>query len=290
MNVMVTLETQGISDDWSRSNGDFETLSRGMLEHEQVFSALHHASLLPEPPGDDSCPPHVLIDGPAGSFSFVGQQGKLYCPEVERDLRADEAASLAFGMVTAEQLVSVTPKVGSPPPPINEQGATVREGGEAPPSVKRTRSKAERTASILGVVAGAALGGGVVGGADAAREAAAGAVLGATASSKDGSVRIKKQFTWRTWIGLLLGTGFVLTGLVSIAGIEAATRSSNEEDLWAALIITCLLVGIGIAIVVLALKSRQAVRVDDQGVVLGVTMAHLMNTSDSTDLWDNNVD
>ena len=80
MSVVVALDTQGISDDWTRSNGVYETIDRGKLNHEQVFSALHHASHLSEPDGDDPCPPHVLIEGPAVTFSFVGQQGSRYCP------------------------------------------------------------------------------------------------------------------------------------------------------------------------------------------------------------------
>lgn len=193
-------------------------------------------------------------------------------------------------MVTAEELASASLVVGSPPPPIKIQDSTLQARDTARPVVERKRSKAERTAGVLGAVAGAAFGGGIAGGADAAREAAAGAVLGATTSSQGKHVRTRKRFTWRTWLGLLLGAGFLLTGLLSIAGIEGATHSSNEEDLWAAMIITILLLGVGVAIIVLALKSRQAVHVDDQGVVLGVTAAHMMSTNDSIDLWDNNVD
>jgi hypothetical protein len=72
-------------------------------------------------------------------------------------------------------------------------------------------------------------------------------------------------------------------GLISIAGIETATRSSNEKDLWAALIITGMLLLIGIMIVVLSLKSRTRVHEDINGVLTCFVLAHMINMDDHSD-------
>ena len=193
MCAIVTVETQGISDNWSVADGDYDPISRGPLTHEQVTLALYHAAHLAEPVGDDPYPPHVQTDGPAGQVSFVGQQGSLFCPEADMALQHDVGADLAFGKVKVEQIAATQATIGSPPPPISQP----RPGS----------SKAAAAAGVLGMVAGAALGGGIAGGADGARLAATGAVAGA-ASDVDGPVRVKRRFTWRTWIGLILGGGF----------------------------------------------------------------------------------
>jgi hypothetical protein len=286
----VRVHTQGITDDWSQAHGDHDTVDRGLLTHEQVFSALHHASRLSVPEGDDVCPPHILIAGEAGDFSFVGEHGKLFCPEIGTELRPDEGASLAFGMVQADDLKPAStprparPAIGQPPPPVGRN-----EVQETPTVVKSAAgpetSKAQRVAGVLGVVAGAAVGGGMAGGADVAREAATGAVLG-SGSAMAPAQKPKRRFTWRTWLGLFLGGCFLLAGLISIAGIDQASRSSNEEDLWAALVITGALLVIGIVIVIAALKSRPYEATDGNGVMTGVAMAHMMTMNEHHDLWD----
>lgn len=289
----VRVSTQGISDDWASSTGLFDPVDRGELNQEQVFAALWHASQLTEPAGEDICPPHVMIEGGAGNFSFVGQCGTLFCPEIDEQLRPDEGASLAFGMVREEDLkgsskTSATrSSIGQAPPPVDRSTVQPAHGTEAEHG--DDSQKARRIAGVLGTVAGAALGGGLAGGADAARETAAGAVLGVEGKSPETRTTPKttrRRFTWRTWLGLFLGGCFLIAGVISIAGIEQATHSSNEEDFWAALIITGALLLIGIGITVLALKSRPRETIGEDGVVAGVAMAHIMNMSDHSDLWD----
>jgi len=97
MTATINLETQGISDDWSAANGEFDTRSRGMLKEDQVLSAMLHLAPLDTPDTDDPCPPHILTDGKAGSFSFVGQGGTIYCADVDRELTPRQAADLALG-------------------------------------------------------------------------------------------------------------------------------------------------------------------------------------------------
>jgi len=75
MGASIDLETQGISDDWLTADGDFEAKSRGAVDKKQLLSGLSYLARLDEPDGDDVCPPHALTQGPAGSFSFVGQGG-----------------------------------------------------------------------------------------------------------------------------------------------------------------------------------------------------------------------
>jgi len=93
----IDVETQGISDDWSKANGEYETKSRGGLDKAQVLSAMVHLAPLDTPQSDDPCPPHVQTNGPGGSFSFVGQGGSIYCVETDQELTPQEATETAFG-------------------------------------------------------------------------------------------------------------------------------------------------------------------------------------------------
>jgi len=112
MSGKINVDTQGISDDWMTANGDFDTRSRGTLDEDQVLSALLHLEPLNMPDGDDVCPPHVLIEGPAGRFSFIGQGGTLLCPDLEQEFSAANAADVALGRVTM-----------APPPPAAPSSA-----------------------------------------------------------------------------------------------------------------------------------------------------------------------
>lgn len=107
MSELVKVETQGISDDWSTANGDFDTKSRGMLSADQVLSAMLHLAPLDTPLSDDPCPPHVLTARLSGQLSFVGQGGTIFCLETDQELTPHQASDLALGKTSA-----------APPPPM----------------------------------------------------------------------------------------------------------------------------------------------------------------------------
>lgn len=121
MNEKINVYTQGISDDWMTATGDFDIQSRGTLDRNQVLNALLYLQPLDMPAGEDVCPPHVLTEGPAGNFSFLGQGGTLYCPDVEKELAASEAVDLALGRITMV-----------PPPPVAPASASECSNSEAP--------------------------------------------------------------------------------------------------------------------------------------------------------------
>jgi hypothetical protein len=129
MATIIEVETQGISDDWSKADGDHATKPRGELGHEQVLSAMLHLAPLDTPAGDDPCPPHVITRGPAGDFGFIGQGGSIFCPETDAELTAQAACDTAFGK-----------RAVAPPPPMPSK-TVVRntESVSRPPARQRRR-------------------------------------------------------------------------------------------------------------------------------------------------------
>ena len=121
MGEKINVDTQGISDDWKKANGDYDTRSRGALDADQVLSAMLHLQPLDTPDGEDKCPPHVLTEGSAGQFSFVGQGGGIvYCIDIEQELSAIDAANLALGRITMKPPASTDDRIeitNTPPDP-----------------------------------------------------------------------------------------------------------------------------------------------------------------------------
>ncbi len=107
MSEQITVETQGISDDWASANDDFEMKSRGLLQADQVLSAMLHLASLDTPDSKDPCAPHIMTGGKAGSFSFVGQGGTIFCPDTDQEITPRQALDLAFGKARV-----------APPPPM----------------------------------------------------------------------------------------------------------------------------------------------------------------------------
>ncbi len=127
----VKIETQGVSENWARADGRFETLMRGDLGKEQVLSAMVHVAMLDTPAGDDPCPPCVTVRRGGEAFSFYGQGGALFNPELERELSPAEAVDVAFGKVRH-----------APPPPMPAGGAVpppALEPAPAPAAAKARR-------------------------------------------------------------------------------------------------------------------------------------------------------
>ncbi len=113
MGASLKVETQGISDDWSRANGDYTVKQRGDLGEDRLRSAMLHLAPLDTPAGNDPCPPQIVTRGPAGAFSFIGQGGTIYCPETDSEMSAEQASEVAFGRAGT-----------APPPPLPPAVAT----------------------------------------------------------------------------------------------------------------------------------------------------------------------
>jgi len=104
---LISIETQGVSDDWAKADGSFETKLRGSLDRERVLSSMVHVAALATPDGDDICPPGIIARSRVGAFSFYGQGGALFSSEADQDLSAAQAVDMAFGNVKH-----------APPPPM----------------------------------------------------------------------------------------------------------------------------------------------------------------------------
>lgn len=105
MQERVKVTTQGISGDLSRATGEFEDTARGRMSAEELTQLLKNVQHLSAPnEGPDECPPHVMAAGPAGDFSFMIDGGTIFCDELGADLSAFEAAMLALGHKSVEEL------------------------------------------------------------------------------------------------------------------------------------------------------------------------------------------
>jgi hypothetical protein len=98
VNKTVNVVTQGLDEGVSRGTGEYETLERGAMDYRRLLLLLQKAARL-QPPGRpeaDECPPHVLVEGPGGVFSFTAPKGSFYNQETDSSLTAEAAADLAF--------------------------------------------------------------------------------------------------------------------------------------------------------------------------------------------------
>ncbi|MQX35998.1 hypothetical protein [Roseospira navarrensis] len=96
----VKVETQGISADWTRADGSYDAVHRGLMDHAGLvglFQRIHALEVPEEDRFNDFCPPHVMASGPAGSVSFVMDGGAIFCDETECEVTPAEAAALATG-------------------------------------------------------------------------------------------------------------------------------------------------------------------------------------------------
>lgn len=282
MTERVNVHTQGVADDWTFADGDFETKFRGALSHDQVLSALIHLEPLELPDGAE-CPPHVLIDSADGTvLSFVGQGGAIECLEAGVDVSPEEGVALAFGEMGIEDLAEEPSAPAPPPPPVQGRRAPAR--GSAQKAAQPRNSRGMKAAGLLGAVAGAAMGGGFAGGAEGASMAATGAAAGA-ASSQGGPAGqgapagYRRKNTWRTYGAYILASFFFLGGLMGLAGIFSARETESKLAAGAMLAVFG---GIGWAIVHAANKQRPYVD-DDGNVMLGIGMAHMLNDHGSDD-------
>jgi len=99
----------------------------------------------------------------------------------------------------------------------------------------------------------------------------------------------------RLFIGLLLGAAFLLAGLTALAGgADMMGRHGFSEEVGVAFGFGAILMGLGVAIIVLSFKAsarRKAARAagrrapvgdrgEVEGALMGFGMAHMMNSDD----------
>jgi len=76
-----TVHIQGITADLSAANGDYDTITYGLNTAQEVsdfFSRIRHLEV---PPGDDICPPSVVLEAGERSLQFVMGGGHVYCEQ-----------------------------------------------------------------------------------------------------------------------------------------------------------------------------------------------------------------
>jgi hypothetical protein len=140
MNATIEVETQGISDDWITADSNFEVKSRGLLNANQMLSAMLHLSQLDTPDDSDPCAPQIMTSGTqAGAFSFIGQGGTIFCPETDTELTASQASDLAFGKRSV-----------APPPPMPAAPRATAPLGAAPAEPSQLAQK--RKFGLRGVI------------------------------------------------------------------------------------------------------------------------------------------
>ncbi len=103
MTAIYKVETQGISQNFGKSTGSYESIKRGSMDQEALLDLFNRVRHMDDPsvdhPDGDLCPPHVLVDGPAGQFSFVvAGSGDFYNVEHDAHVSPIEAVSVAGGL------------------------------------------------------------------------------------------------------------------------------------------------------------------------------------------------
>jgi hypothetical protein len=153
MNGALQVSTQGISQDWSQANGDYDTIERGTIDAQELEGLLQRVQALQEldySGDDDLCPPGVYIEGPAGQVALYMSEGKLYETESNVEVTPHEAVALAIGQepgvaaqvaargaaqAEAEAEANRAPVVRKPevpPTPLDLDASSIDTGPNAP--------------------------------------------------------------------------------------------------------------------------------------------------------------
>lgn len=89
---MPSIETQGISEDYSTATGNFESIDRGDVSKSDLFEILHKVAKLSSPT-EDACPPTVNAKLSGDRFScFYGESGQIHCSDSAIELMSPEEA------------------------------------------------------------------------------------------------------------------------------------------------------------------------------------------------------
>jgi len=90
---MPSIETQGLSEDYSVATGSFDPIIRGEVSKSELFEILKTVSRLITPTGDDNCPPTVNTDFGSDYFScFYGDEDCIRCPDSKHEVMTPEEA------------------------------------------------------------------------------------------------------------------------------------------------------------------------------------------------------
>ena len=201
---IVSVETQGISADWSHAHGVYEPIDRGRLDHGGLLEALRRAQPLSVPDEhrmDDYCPPGLVTDGDAGSFGFMFDGGAIFCEQAECEVSPAEAADMATGRASAAAVAARH---------AGESGKVFLQGPE------KVRVEAEQKAQW-----------------QARRAEDAPKPIGG----------------FRKLVGYLLAFCFFIVGFGSIgAGLDGASGSGSQDDLYAAIFVGGVLIFVGLVI------------------------------------------
>lgn len=107
---MPEIETQGISEDYSRATGDFDSISRGFIADEDLIQILQKVSQLSTPEGDELCPPSINVKLKQDDFwsNFFGDNGVLRCTDSKQE---EMTPKDAFKIITGAMSIKDFDKV-----------------------------------------------------------------------------------------------------------------------------------------------------------------------------------
>ena len=87
MSPQLEVGTQGISEDWTTANGDYDSIDRGTVAPETLTEFFEKVQQLEDPDYEDGdiCPPHVMVTGPTGETAFTASEHTLYYQAFDPD-------------------------------------------------------------------------------------------------------------------------------------------------------------------------------------------------------------
>jgi len=108
----LSVSTQGISQDLSLANGDYDSIERGSMSREQLVSFLQEIMKIAEPDydsGEDLCPPSVYIEQGDRSVGLFLNEGALCEIETTASVTPFEAVMIATGEKSIEAIDAQKP-------------------------------------------------------------------------------------------------------------------------------------------------------------------------------------
>lgn len=102
---MPTIETQGLSEDYTLATGIYDSLPRGDVDKSGLIDILTRVSKLSTPNGQNDCPPSVNVEITKHYYScFFGDNGILRCTDSKyEEFTPEEAAAVICGEITFEE-------------------------------------------------------------------------------------------------------------------------------------------------------------------------------------------
>ena len=100
----LSVSTQGLSEDLTEANGQFDEVDRGTMTPEELTNLLTRVLSVQEPDyssGEDLCGPEVHVESSAGQYGFYLSEGRLHENENQCVVTPFEAVMLAMGQRSA---------------------------------------------------------------------------------------------------------------------------------------------------------------------------------------------